>query len=149
MAVFHHSYHLLHFTVALCIKKISPIILRFPNPNLQAQADYKSLQNIPKYTYRHVTVWMTLTVLGVLSWTVPYSGNLSRVKTFANFAVSVQFAKVLTRENFHWVRRRHDQWACHCRFPQFAKVLITNIRLSAIRESFHPRKIAAIRYDIY
>ena len=30
----------------------------------------------------------------------PYSGNLSRVKTFANFAVSGQFAKVLTAKIF-------------------------------------------------
>ena len=35
---------------------------------------------------------------------------------------------------------------CHCHFPQFAKVLIAKIRLSAIRESYHPRKIPAIWY---
>ena len=28
--------------------------------------------------------------------TIPYSGNLSRVKTFANFMILGQFAKVLT-----------------------------------------------------
>ena len=31
---------------------------------------------------------------------LPFSGNLSRVKTFANFMVSGQFAKVLTAEIF-------------------------------------------------
>ena len=31
---------------------------------------------------------------------LPYSGNLSRVKTFVNFAVSGQFAKVLTEKIF-------------------------------------------------
>ena len=76
---------------------------------------------------------------------IPYSGNLSWGKTFRNFAVSGQFVKVLTHKNFHWVRRRHYQWVCHCRFPQFEKVLIAKIWLSAIHESFHPWKIPAIR----
>ena len=31
---------------------------------------------------------------------VPYSGNLSRVKTFVNFVVLGQFAKVLTAKIF-------------------------------------------------
>ena len=31
---------------------------------------------------------------------IPYSGNPSRVKTFANFAVSGQFVKVLTAKIF-------------------------------------------------
>ena len=31
---------------------------------------------------------------------IPYSGNLSRVKTFANFAVFGQFVKVLTTKIF-------------------------------------------------
>ena len=31
---------------------------------------------------------------------LPYSGNLSRMKTFANFAVSGQFAKVFTAKTF-------------------------------------------------
>ena len=31
---------------------------------------------------------------------IPYSGNLSRVKTFANFAVLRKFAKVLTAKIF-------------------------------------------------
>ena len=38
------------------------------------------------------------------------------------------------------------QWACCCRFPQFAKDLIAKSRLSAIRESFHLGKIPAIQY---
>ena len=79
------------------------------------------------------------------SFKLPYNGNLSRVKTFANFcglgAIRVKF----NQENFHWVRRCHYRWACHCLFPQFAKVLIAKIRLSAILESLHPRKISAIR----
>ena len=61
-----------------------------------------------------------------------YSRYLSRMKTFANFAVSGQFAKVLTGENFHLVWRRLYEWACHCRFPPFAKVLSTKIRLSTV-----------------
>ena len=40
------------------------------------------------------------------------------------------------RGNFHRVLWRHYQWACHCCFPQFAKVLIAKVQLSAICESF-------------
>ena len=39
-------------------------------------------------------------------------------------------------ENFHWVRQRHYQWACHCCFPQFTKVLVAKIWSSAIGEVF-------------
>ena len=76
---------------------------------------------------------------------IPYSGKPTRVKSFANFAVSRQFVIVLTAKIFiEYICRRHYQWGCYCRFPQFAKALIARIRLSAIRESFHPRKIPVI-----
>ena len=51
-------------------------------------------------------------------------------------------------KNFHRVRQSHYQWACHCHFPQFTKVLIVKIQLSAIGESLHPRKIPTIRYNL-
>ena len=77
-----------------------------------------------------------------------YSGNLSRVKTFANFCGFGAICESFNRKNFHRVRWRYYQWACHCCFPQFAKVLIANIRPSAIRKSFHPQKIPTIRYFV-
>ena len=45
---------------------------------------------------------------------LPYSGNSSRVKTFANSPVSGQFAKVLTMQTtFMEYGGRHYQRACH------------------------------------
>ena len=52
-------------------------------------------------------------------------------------------------KNFHWVWWHHYQWACHCHFPQFTKVLIAKIWRSAIHKSFHPRKIPAIWYEVF
>ena len=76
---------------------------------------------------------------------LPYSGIFrewkpSRISRFR--AIRESF----NREIFHWVRWRYYQWACHCSSPQFAKVLIAIIGLTAIRESFHKRKIPAMRY---
>ena len=66
---------------------------------------------------------------------IRYSGNLSRVKTFANFAVSGQFEKVLTVKIFmEYIRRRHYQWACHYsrqrrRFPLTCKAVFVQQQL--------------------
>ena len=81
--------------------------------------------------------------------TIPYIAGIfcgwkfSRISRFRSNSWKFQ------RRKFCWVPRRHYQWACHCRFLQFTKVLIAKIWLSAVCESFHPRKIPAIRYISY
>ena len=51
--------------------------------------------------------------------------------------VSGQFAS-FNRENFRWVEWRHYQWACHCRFPQFAKILIAKNPTFSNSRKFSP-----------
>ena len=88
---------------------------------------YRSMQNIDKSRY-------------------PYSGNVSRV--FTNFAISVQFVKVLTAKVFiELVASLSIDVSLS--FPQFVKVLIAKIQLSAIREGFHQRNIPAILLTVY
>ena len=70
----------------------------------------------------------------------PYSRKLSRVKTFANFAVLPAYAKVLSA-NFS-VRGLGDGVV----FSKTRKFYSRNALLYRIRESFHPRKFPAIRY---
>ena len=76
---------------------------------------------------------------GHLKFTVPYSGKLSREKTFANFAVLWQYAKVFSAKFGAW-----RPW--RCKSEQIPKVFSAKIVFSPIRESFLPRKFAAIRY---
>ena len=125
--------------------------LRQPRPwCLTLQGETKRLPFL-----RHFKLWVNL-----------FDRNTHRDNGFARFPVVIfvqrksfggeKFRELrgfgairesFNRENFHRVRRPHYQWACHCRFPQFAnfKVLIAKTRLSAIRESFHTRKTPAIR----
>ena len=82
------------------------------------------------------------------SYITVYSGDLSRVKTFAIFAVQrgQLIRESFKHDNFQRIRQRHYHWGCHCRVALLAKVLRAKVRLSAIREGFHPRKVPAIRY---
>ena len=71
---------------------------------------------------------------------MPYSRKLSRVKTFANFAVLPASAKVLSA-NFS-ARELGERVS----FSKTQKFYSRNALLYRIRESFHPRKFPAIRY---
>ena len=68
------------------------------------------------------------------SWLVIlYSGNLSGVKTSANFAALEQFAKVLTQKLSLSVGVCHYQWECKY---QRAQTATPTKRFFIIRESF-------------
>ena len=71
----------------------------------------------------------------------PYSGKLSRKKTFANFAVLWLFAKVFSVKfgTWHWLVQQ--KWAIRESF-------LDRIVFSPICESFLPRKFLAIRYHV-
>ena len=71
---------------------------------------------------------------------IPYSGTLSREKTFANFAVLWLFAKVFSVKFGAW-RPFAGQKRAIC------EVFSAKIVFSPIRESFLPRKFPAIRYQ--
>ena len=96
---------------------------------------------------------MQFSVYGVLCFATFASSYTVKRKSFAgeNFCKFHGFGPIyesFNRENLHWVQWCDYQWVCHCHFPQFVTVLIIKIWLSAILESFHPRKIPAIRYRI-
>ena len=71
---------------------------------------------------------------------IPYSRKLSRVKTFANFAVLPASAKVLSA-NFS-----AQGLGERVGFSKMGKFYSRNALLYRIRESFHLRKFPAIRY---
>ena len=70
---------------------------------------------------------------------LPYSGKLSRGKTFANFAVLWLYAKFSPRN-----LGRDVLW--RCKSEQSAQVFSAKIVFPPIRKSFLPRKFPAIRY---
>ena len=74
---------------------------------------------------------------------IPYSGKLSRDKTFANFADLEPFVKVFSA-NFEGRKCT----CAHASHPTVdpRKFSPRNLLLSHFRESFIPRKFPAIRY---
>ena len=84
---------------------------------------------------------LTMNTLHVAKFLLPYSGKLSREKTFANFAdlspfVKVFFANIACARNLY-------RYSMHPR-----KFSPRNLRARCFRESFLPRKFPAIRYSV-
>ena len=71
---------------------------------------------------------------------IPYSGKLSREKTFTNFAIFPPSAKVFSTK----FQACHTHYATTFNIPQ--KFSPRNAPFPPIRESFLPRKFPAIRY---
>ena len=76
---------------------------------------------------------------------IPYSGFLSREKTFANFAFLCRFAKVFTAKIYFQSIRYRASGRGALGYCKFAKVFSTKIYFQAIRETFLPRKTPAMR----
>ena len=90
------------------------------------------LINCPSWLYVQTTQLLT-------DLRVPYSGKLSREKTFANFTVLWQFAKVFSAKFGAWhpLARQSEQ---------SVKIFPVKIVFSPIHESFLPWKLTTIRY---
>ena len=71
---------------------------------------------------------------------VPYSGKISREKTFANFTVFMLYTKVSPRNLGRGVLWR-------CKSDQSTKVFSAKIVISPIHEKFFPSKVS--RYTVY
>ena len=71
---------------------------------------------------------------------IPYSGKLSREKTFTNFANLVPFVKVIS------TKIGLSRFGLFPVCGESTKVFSAKYYISLIRESFLPRKFPTIRY---